>query len=88
MSKRPLPHLHPDRARAKKKLSNSVIIRKMTIATLKAVNFDELMNIYKSGEKDRFTNYPPISLLPIFSKILENILHTRIISHLDQYKIL
>ena len=47
-----------------------------------------IVPVYKSGEKDHFTNYRPISLLPIFSKILETILHSHIISHLDQHKIL
>ena len=38
--------------------------------------------IYKSGKRDRFDNYRPISISPILSKILENklfILYCRVI---------
>jgi hypothetical protein len=31
--------------------------------------------IYKSKDKESFTNYRPISLLPSTSKILENVIH-------------
>ena len=34
--------------------------------------------IYKAGENSQFTNYRPISMLPIFSKVLERILYTHI----------
>ena len=44
--------------------------------------------IFKSGDKHSFTNYRPISLLPLFSKILEKILHSFIISYLDDHNIL
>ena len=35
--------------------------------------------IFKNGEKDLFTNYRPISVLPCFSKILECIMYDRLI---------
>ena len=31
----------------------------------------KIVPIYKSGEKDKIENYRPVSLLPVFSKILE-----------------
>ena len=34
--------------------------------------------IYKSGSKDEFSNYRPISVLPICSKILEKIVHKQL----------
>ena len=37
-----------------------------------------IIPLYKAGEKDLFTNYRPVSLLPQFSKILEKIYHSRL----------
>ena len=34
--------------------------------------------IYKSGSKDDFSNYRPISILPICSKIMEKIVHKQL----------
>lgn len=44
--------------------------------------------IFKSGNKDSFNNYRPISLLPIFSKILEKIIYSYIATYLEQNNIL
>ena len=44
--------------------------------------------IYKTGGKDKFNNYRPISLLPVFSKVLEKIIQSSILSSLEQHNIL
>ena len=44
--------------------------------------------IYKAGEKDKFNNYRPISLLPVFSKILEKLLHARLVEYFDLNNVL
>ena len=44
--------------------------------------------IFKSGEKNKFNNYRPISLLPVFSKILEKIIHSRLLDYLNTNNIL
>ena len=37
--------------------------------------------VYKKGKKDEIENYRPISTLPIFGKIFEKILYSRIRKH-------
>ena len=37
------------------------------------IKIAKIIPIYKSGEKDIFNNYRPISLLPALSKIMEKI---------------
>ena len=44
--------------------------------------------VYKAGNKNLATNYRPISLLSIPSKILERIVHNRLLSHLTTNSIL
>ena len=44
--------------------------------------------LYKVGEKDLFTNYRPVSLLPQFSKILENIYYSRLDKFISKHDIL
>lgn len=39
--------------------------------------------IFKSGNKENPGDYRPVSVLPVTSKILERILHTRLASYLD-----
>ena len=44
--------------------------------------------LYKSGAHNVFTNYRPVSILPVFSKILEKIMCKRLLTFLDRHKIL
>ena len=44
--------------------------------------------IYKSGSKDEFANYRPISVLPLLSKIFERCICSRLVSYLSNYNIL
>ena len=44
--------------------------------------------IHKVGPKDSFNNYRPISILPIFSKILEKVLHRTLSSYLEENNML
>ena len=39
--------------------------------------------IFKSGDKDNVSNYRPISILPVFSKVLERIMYNKVYNHLD-----
>lgn len=47
-----------------------------------------VLPIHKSGDKDSVTNYRPISLLSIFSKIFEKVINNRLTSYLTKFKIL
>ena len=44
--------------------------------------------LYKGGDKTNMSNYRPISVLPVFSKILERIMHVRLVNYFEKYKIL
>ena len=39
--------------------------------------------IFKSCAKDNASNYRPISILPVFSKVLERIMYNTVYNHLD-----
>jgi len=48
----------------------------------------KVIPIYKKGDRSLFSNYRPISVLPVFSKILEKLAYSRISSFLDKNQIL
>ena len=48
----------------------------------------KVIPIYKSGNKNVFNNYRPISILPALSKIMENIVCNRLVNYLEKYNIL
>ena len=59
---------------------NGVFPDKMKIA--------KVLPLFKSGEKFVVGNYRPISLLPLFSKILERIMHSRLYKYFESNKFL
>ena len=44
--------------------------------------------LFKGGEKDLATNYRPISMLSVITKIMEGAMYKRVQSYLEKYKIL
>jgi hypothetical protein len=52
------------------------------------LQFSEIIPIYKKGDKTLISNYRPISLLPVFSKIFEKIVYKRLYYHLTLNNIL
>ena len=44
--------------------------------------------LFKSGEPRNFSNYRPVSVLPLFSKILERLMYTRLLSFITKNNIL
>ena len=47
-----------------------------------------IVPVYKVGDKQEFNNYRPISLLPCFSKVLEKIMHKKLINYVNKMGIL
>ena len=43
--------------------------------------------IHKGQSKIQCSNYRPISILPIFSKIVEKVMHSRLMGYLEKYDI-
>jgi hypothetical protein len=52
------------------------------------LKFSEIIPIYKRGDKTLISNYRPISLLPVFSKIFEKIIYKSLYYHLTLNNIL
>ena len=52
------------------------------------LKFAKILPIFKKGEKTAISNYRPISILPIFSKIFERAMYKRIITYLEENSIL
>ena len=53
-----------------------------------ALKLAKITPILKTGDESLLTNYRPVSVLPVFSKILERIMYNRVYSHLNKYKLL
>ena len=52
------------------------------------LKYSEIKPIYKKGDKTQISNYRPISILPVFSKIFEKVLYKRLYNHLSLNNIL
>ena len=44
--------------------------------------------LFKNGNRNDITNYRPISLLPVVSKIFEKLMHSRLIRFLDKHNVI
>ena len=63
-----------------KSLTNGYFPSKMKIA--------RVLPLHKGGSKNELNNFRPISILPIFSKIFERIVHNQLYSFLEKFKLL
>ena len=48
----------------------------------------KVVPLYKSGDTASLSNYRPVSVLPLFSKILERLLYNRILDFITKHKVL
>ena len=55
---------------------------------LDELKFGIITPVYKKGQKDKIENYRPISTLPIFGKIFEKLLYSRIYDFMIERKII
>ena len=44
--------------------------------------------MFKSGDEMIFSNYRPVSVLPVFSKVLERLMYNRLITYINQHHLL
>jgi hypothetical protein len=52
------------------------------------LKYPTIKPIFKNRDKKNVANYRPISILPSFSKILENLMYIRLMNHLETNNIL
>ena len=55
---------------------------------LEELKISKVKPLYKKDSEIEIVNYRPVSLLSVFSKILERIMHNRLISYLNKYNII
>ena len=48
----------------------------------------KVIPIYKSGDQETFSNYRPISHLPVLGKVFERVLYTRFLAFIDKFGLL
>ena len=54
----------------------------------KQLKLPKVIPLFKSGDHMTFSNYRPVSVLPLFTKILENLMYTRLLSFISKYRLL
>ena len=63
-----------------KKINKQVLNRGLFSESLKNAL---VVPIFKTGDRNNFTNYRPISILPVFSKVFEKNVHKQVQSYLE-----
>ncbi len=79
-----------------KKIANEIcspLTRLFNLSITKSVfpkdlKMAKVVPIYKKGDKELYSNYRPVSILPCFSKILERLIFNRVSSFIDKHNIL
>ena len=61
-------------------LMNGIVPNELKIA--------RVIPLFKSGDISLFSNYRPVSVLPLFSKILERLMYVRLLSFVNHCKLL
>ena len=61
-------------------MNNGVVPRDMLVG--------KVTTIFKSGDPMQMSNYRPISILPVLSKVLEKLIYSRVMNHLQKYNYL
>ena len=61
-------------------MKNGIVPNELKIA--------KVVPIYKAGDANVFSNYRPISVLPLFSKILQKVVASRLTDYLDLYQMI
>ena len=61
-------------------ITNGIVPDKMKLA--------RVIPVFKCNDQTQLSNYRPISVLPVFSKILERLIYNRMVHYLDSYNIL
>lgn len=54
----------------------------------KELKLAKVIPLFKSNDPMVFTNYRPVSVLPLFSKILENLMYSRLLSFINKHDLL
>ena len=54
----------------------------------KEMKIAKVIPLYKNDNNMTVYNYRPISILPVFSKLLERLMYNRLISFINQHKLL
>lgn len=54
----------------------------------KKLQIAKVTTIFKGGDKNKLSNYRPISIIPFFSKCIEKLLHNRMTSFLNKHDII
>ena len=79
-----------------KTIKRSILFPRMYVSNLsfqtgvfpRQLKIANVIPIFKSGDEMVFTNYRPVSVLPIFSKILERLMYNRLIDYINENKLL
>ena len=69
-------------------LTHIVNLSLMTGIFPKELKIARVTPLFKSVDSTLFSNYRPVSVLPLFSKILERLMYNRLLSFLNEHKVL